>query len=60
MDSKSLEIKLKKEMLKIDDLPWEKPKIVQILQINNALLYFGILMIQVNRETRKNISIKER
>ena len=47
-------------MLKIEDLFWEKPKIVQIHYKLLVFLYFGILMIQVNRETRKNIAIKER
>ena len=49
MNCNSLEIKLKKEMLKID----------LILQFISALLYFKIWMIQVNRETRKILQLRK-
>ena len=49
MNCKSLEIKLKKEVLKID----------LILQFISSLLYFEILMIQVNREKRKILQLRK-
>ena len=49
VNSKSLEIKLKKEVLKID----------LILQFISALLYSEILKIQVNRETRKILQLRK-
>ena len=60
MNSKSLEIKLKKNAKNRGLILRKAKNSPNTLQIISAFLYFGILMIQLNRETRKNIAIKER